>query len=125
MPFGYELAMNSVLKRAKGMLVSAGPSKTEPPPKRKPNQYHAVSVVAGPQACAVARALADKRFISREAPPLPLAGCTQEHCDCRYAHHEDRRKGPRRASEMGVAVDGYVGRDKRSGPKRGRRKTDK
>lgn len=116
--------MQSVLKRARDLIDSVAPAKPEPP-KKAPNAFHAVSVVPGPQACAAARSLGDKRFLSREAPKLPLRECDSGQCTCYYAHHADRRKGPRRANEMGVALDGYTDREKRSGPKRGRRKSDK
>jgi hypothetical protein len=64
------------------------------------------------------------RYLSREAPPLPLKDCTSPECTCRYEHHEDRRKGPRRARELGVSIDGYGDSERRSGGRRGRRKTD-
>lgn len=37
-----------------------------------------------------------KRFLLREAPLLPLAGCTMKYCKCRYIHYEDRRQRERR-----------------------------
>ena len=88
--------------------------------------YHAVTVVVGDRACAAARAIEQKRFLSREAPKLPLKNCDYPNCQCHYAHHDDRRRGPRRAREMGVALDGYEGDEKRgNGKARGRRKTDR
>ena len=86
--------------------------------------HHAVTIVPGAKACAAARKLEDKRFLSREAPKLPLRACDCPNCDCHYAHHDDRRTGPRRAREMGVAIDGYDGEEKRA-VKRGRRKNDR
>jgi len=118
--------MAGVLKRAKELLgtpTAAGPKPLAPKPPLRP--WHAVSIVPGSQPCAAAAGLARKRFLSRNAPALPLKTCDQAQCACRYDHHDDRRKGPRRASEMGVSVDGYDGLDKRGGPKRGRRKTDR
>lgn len=119
--------MAGVLKRAKDLL---GPAAELKPlaPKRPPRPWHAVSIVPGSQPCAAASGLARKRFLSREAPSLPLKACDQAQCTCHYEHHDDRRKGPRRASELGVSVDSYYGLekvDKRGGPKRGRRKTDR
>jgi hypothetical protein len=117
--------MAGVLKRAKDLLGTSTPAEPKPlAPKRPPRPWHAVSIVPGSQPCAAAAGLARKRFLSRDAPTLPLKSCDQQ-CACRYGHHDDRRKGPRRASEMGVSVDGYEGTDKRGGPKRGRRKTDR
>lgn len=37
-----------------------------------------------------------ERFLSREAPRLPLAGCTMKYCRCRYVHYKDRRQRERR-----------------------------
>ena len=60
-------------------------------------RYHAVTVVAGANACAQAKALKDVRLLSLEAPRLPIVGCTNpEGCRCRFQHHSDRRAGPRR-----------------------------
>lgn len=33
----------------------------------------------------------DRRFLSAAAPQLPLKECACETCECRYAHHDDRR----------------------------------
>ena len=67
---------------------------------RKPRQHwHAVMVVAPSSACAAALACKGKRYLSSEAPRLPLANCDAEACGCKYRHFEDRRAGPRRAEE--------------------------
>ncbi|MFT3907354.1 MAG: hypothetical protein QM718_13725 [Steroidobacteraceae bacterium] len=85
--------------------------------------YHAVSVRSGRfGACDLARQCAQRRFLSSEAPPLPLPGCNQARCDCRYVHHEDRRAGPRRATEQGMGRRFFPGRDRRS--RQGRRLED-
>jgi hypothetical protein len=66
-------------------------------------RFHAVSVVAGPNACAQAKALKDVRLLSPQAPRLPIVGCTNpDGCKCRYQHHEDRRAGPRRSGLRSV-----------------------
>jgi hypothetical protein len=88
-------------------------------------KHHAVSVEPGRNCCHSARVLKGKRFLSREAPALPLKNCMNEECTCHYAHHEDRRDGPRRARDMGVAIDGWRETDHRIGTLRGRRKSDK
>jgi len=64
------------------------------------NPFHAVSVQPGPSACQTARDCAEKRFLSAEAPTLPLAGCDATRCNCRYLHHQDRRTGARRISDL-------------------------
>ena len=91
--------------------------------KRPPSAHHAVSIVPGSRCCAAVQALEGRRFLSRDAPVLPLRQCDRPECTCRYQHHEDRRVGPRRAREMSVAVDGWVEEDRRTS-RRGRRKKD-
>jgi hypothetical protein len=96
-----------------------------PVAKKMTQSFHAVSIQPGQRCCHEARALQGQRFLSREAPALPLRKCNCENCMCLYQHHDDRRAGPRRARDMGVAIDGWVDVDKRVGTGRGRRKSDK
>ncbi len=58
---------------------------------RVANPYHAVSIEPGLKACAEARKLEGRRFLSSSAPMLPLKDCTSRTCQCRYVHHSDRR----------------------------------
>jgi hypothetical protein len=96
---------------------SAGSSRTAPR-----NPWHAVSVVRGHDACPVAGRFAGKRFLSADAPQLPLPNCFwPARCDCTYRHYEDRRTGPRRADERGAPV-AYVQQNRRL--KRSRRAGD-
>jgi hypothetical protein len=63
--------------------------------------WSAVRLVAYGQACSRATALHDKRYLAREAPALPLKGCTRAAaCNCMYKHYVDRRTGPRRDQEV-------------------------
>ena len=117
-----------VFKKATRSLFGTPPDTLKPraaTPAKPVMSYHAVTIAVGPRSCAGAKSLQERRFLSREAPKLPLANCDLLNCECRYIHHADRRRGPRRAREMGVALDAYEGEEKRGGPKRGRRKTDK
>jgi len=95
-------------------------------------RHHGRAQAAGSEAAATAVARGEHRpgfavLRGSHGPTLPLKSCDEPHCTCHYEHHDDRRKGPRRANELGVSVDGYLGleKDKRGGPKRGRRKTDR
>lgn len=66
-------------------------------------QYHAVSIRSGPRSCSAAKQIKDARFLSLEAPSIPLDGCPKpRECRCRYRHHEDRRDGPRRDIDVGL-----------------------
>ena len=111
--------------RAKGIFGRESPAK-QAPGKKAANPWHAVSIVACNHACAEARRLEGKRFLSREAPVLPLKSCNRAACQCRYVHHEARRKGPRRARDYGVSIAAYEeGPDMRQKSKRGRRSSDR
>ena len=59
--------------------------------RRIGNPYHAVSIETGMRSCEAAREFEGIRFLSSEAPMLPLDRCTQSTCQCRYVHHDDRR----------------------------------
>ena len=112
--------------RAKALLGREAPEPAPAPvaPRKVPNRFHAVTIAPGERACAEAHALRGKRFLSREAPALPLKNCGSAKCECRYEHHGDRRKGKRRAHDLGVSIDGYDGEDLRQKSQRGRRKTE-
>jgi hypothetical protein len=91
------------------------------------NPWHAVEVRSRLTACPACRALAGCRFLSSEAPSLPVRGCRHPmECRAVYVHHDDRRAGPRRDSELpgtsriGSAREGVA--ERRIG--RGRRSSD-
>lgn len=71
--------------------------------KPAPNKnWRAVSVVPVGAACEAALQLRGRRFLTREAPRLPLADCTrQNECECKYQHLPDRRGSPRREADSG------------------------
>jgi hypothetical protein len=116
--------VSDLFNRAKGLFGRGEPAPKPAPVKKPANAWHAVSIAPGPHTCMAARKLEGHRFLSRDAPPLPLKNCDSKECTCRYEHFDDRRKGPRRAREMGVAIDGYEDDERREGAKRGRRKAD-
>ena len=63
-----------LFKRAKSLLGRSEPEPAAVAPRKQPNRFHAVTIAPGRHACAEARALLDQRFLSRDAPPLPLKG---------------------------------------------------
>ncbi len=64
-------------------------------------RWHAVSVKPGANACNAAVSGKNRRWLSREAPLLPLPGCTRpDTCQCTYNHHGDRRATSRRAEDL-------------------------
>lgn len=60
------------------------------------SNYHCVEVRNGRFACEAVRQLGNIRFLSDEAPLLPVPGCTTQNCTCFYAHFDDRREHDRR-----------------------------
>jgi len=85
-------------------------------------RWHAVAVVACEAACKAARALEQKRFLSVDAPRLPLAACDAPVCECTYRHFADRRQDSRRSDSGPDAAGGAADGERRRG--RGRRRTD-
>ena len=68
----------------------------------KNTAYHAVAIRADGNCCDAARRLQGTRFLSTEAPPLPLPDCDAAECTCRFAHYNDRRSGKDRRTPFGA-----------------------
>ncbi|AWI77338.1 hypothetical protein CEW83_20595 [Parazoarcus communis] len=86
--------------------------------------FHAVEVRASGKACASSRALKGKRYLSTEAPPIPLPSCTQEACSCVYVHFDDRRATQRRDVYLhGAYEQGERKQERRA--QNGRRQSDR
>jgi hypothetical protein len=63
------------------------------------NKHAAVTVSHEIDACDSVKALDNVRFLVRDAPLLPIRGCTKSKaCDCQYMHHTDRRSIDRRGA---------------------------
>jgi hypothetical protein len=55
--------------------------------------------------CSAAQSHANERFLSEDAPRLPLDECNDPgRCRCTYHHFDDRRTALRRESDMGMPV---------------------
>ena len=95
-------------------------TKAPGPPK---HPWHAVSVSGGPGACPAIDGLCDKRFLSSEAPPLPLPECSSPlRCKCIYVHYLDRRTNARRETDRGRFPRPRFGKEMRK--RNGRRADD-
>ena len=82
--------------------------------KEKPaKSYHSVVIKSVASSCVTAKALKGIRFLSTEAPSLPLEDCDVDACNCRYEHYTDRRSGPRRHEELGGSRVPSVSGEKR------------
>lgn len=102
---------------------SRKPAARRPQPEPGKQAWHAVTIITPGHACDAANELKGQRFLSKEAPRLPLAGCpSPEFCRCTYRHYSDRRTGPRRASDRGELRTAPIGERRAN---RGRRSTDR
>ncbi len=93
------------------------------------SQWHAVSIDYPDEpyegACFAVRQLTDKRFLSDQAPVLPLADCQNDECSCSYMHHADRRSGNDRRVPSGPGTPKSLIAERRGDTgTTGRRKTD-
>jgi hypothetical protein len=87
-------------------------------------RWNAVAIVAATGGCEAARALKGKRFLSTEAPRLPLPQCASPGaCRCVYKKYADRRAGPRREVEKTGLQRALTDTGERRS-RRGRRSTD-
>ena len=94
------------------------------PSSGRQSAWHAVSIVTTPSSCHTARELRAVRFLSNEAPRLPLPTCgAGSLCPCAYKHYDDRRGKPRRAEELTGFRRPVSGSAERR-QARGRRSTD-
>lgn len=89
------MAFKDLLKSAKrrlGLADALGELKDLPQEKiHLSNPWHAVTIQPGPKCCKAVEARLGQRFLSKDAPPLPLKDCTESACRCRYRHYDDRR----------------------------------
>jgi hypothetical protein len=98
----------AILLLLSGRFRSSGPPRRSHKAKlatgraeRSSTQWRAVKIEPGLMCCGQAGALAGKVFLSKEAPQLPLEGCSETDCRCKYVHLEDRRVGDDRRVELG------------------------
>jgi hypothetical protein len=77
--------------------------------------FQAISIYRGLVCCEMARKFSEHRFLVRDAPPLPLSGCSMSSkCQCKYIKHKDRRAEARRLIDFGVASRLFDGRERRT-----------
>ena len=68
---------------------------------RLSTQWRAVKIAPGLICCGAAEKLAGKVYLSRESPQLPMDGCIEKNCRCKYVHLDDRRDGSDRRIKLG------------------------
>lgn len=127
MKFGLLLALAIVLVvalvyvRRKEQVEQSRPEPIEGP-SGKTSAFHAVSIDFEQDACAAAKAMAGRRFLSSAAPRLPLPECDARECRCKFKHHADRRSGKDRRSPFSPSglssATGTYEKEKRQGKDR-------
>ncbi len=120
---------------APGQVLNRGPAGRAPAKTRARaapqarNPYRCTSIVPGDGACGAVEAIGNRRFlqVERKVPTLPLPDCDVAQCNCKYAHHEDRRDSQedrRHPAALQTELYDKSGNQNRRGRKRGRRKND-
>ncbi len=120
------------ISRKKSLSIAQrSPAKKKMPAHQSKNDkhpFHGISIKFDEKnACDAAKAIADKRFLSNEAPPLPLPDCDSSNCQCKYAHYDDRRFGDsdrRITSSLQSTLHKAAGQSERR-ERKGRRKADR
>ena len=106
-----------------GLLARFSKRKEPPAATGSLRPFQAISIYRGLICCEIARKFSEYRFLVRDAPALPLAGCSMSKtCQCKYIKHRDRRSEPRRLIDFGVAARLFDGRERRA--RGGRRSGD-
>jgi hypothetical protein len=104
----------------------SGPVKvTRNEPSKKEQHYYGASVQLGSNPCKAVKAIADKRFLSADAPHFPLPGCNRDECRCMMRPQDDRRAGYDRRGDSFSAYGNFEldqHSQKREGEKIDRRK---
>jgi hypothetical protein len=73
-------------------------------PSKRRRFYYGVSVQPGPEACKDVEKIRSQRFLTTEAPKLPLPGCSRSHCRCTVIPEDDRRAGFDRRGDSFAAL---------------------
>lgn len=82
---------------------------------RASHPFHAVSILPDQEGCSAVESIKQRRFLSDEAPGLPLWDCGALDCGCKYIHHADRRADARdrRSQSVELSADSDF-RDRRT-----------
>jgi hypothetical protein len=86
-----------------------------------PRAVHAPKPFAGVEirlrlgACEAAQALEGERFLSNQAPALPLPDCTAARCSCNFVKLSDRRtEDERRLGHQGLKASLFLNAERRN-----------
>lgn len=91
------------------MFTRKPTTSTRPPVAAVKHLFHGIEIRPCEEfECAAVKALGEQRFLSDEAPRLPLDDCSEPaRCGCVYRHFNDRRTAMRRESDIGLPSRPY------------------
>jgi hypothetical protein len=118
--------MIKVLKGLIDKISRADPAKKSAPsakPKRSKStgDFRAVEIAPSATCCAAAMHARGRPYLLRDAPRLPLYGCTMPtKCSCKFLKNADRRESDRRLFGAAETNRWFVGLESR---KRGGRRS--
>lgn len=119
------LALLFFYVRGKGSSGESDPAAKKAVKPVTTTKYHSVSIRTAGKSCSAANAIEGQRYLSSEAPQLPLADCDRpEKCRCRFIHHEDRRSGDERRNPYRHSISADTGSYREEQRKRGDRRQD-
>ena len=95
-----------ILVRRKSKQENARPAVRRPSSTAGETKFHAVSIKFAEDACAAAKSMEGRRFLSTAAPKIPLPECDVLECRCRFVHHDDRRTGADRRNPWAQGIGG-------------------
>jgi len=102
------------------LAARRGRQRPDAPRRTKPaGRFGAVEIRMRRGACDGARALEGQRFLAKDAPALPLKGCTAAQCSCSFGKLSDRRTDGRRLEYGGLSATLFLTNSRRK--KRDRR----
>ena len=112
-----------LFERLKGKIRTDSDASSKP--SKITSNFRSVQVIpASDGCCQLVKDIAKQRFLSDDAPLLPLSGCDSLQCRCTYEHFKDRRQESRRISDLGYDIAGQFHEDNKRGENTGRRNTD-
>jgi hypothetical protein len=85
--------------------------------------FRTVEIAPSLMCCTAVMQVRERSYLLRQAPRLPLAGCSMPTtCSCKFLKHEDRRDSDRRLFETNETNRWFAGVENRK--QRGRRSAD-
>ena len=94
-------------------------------PAKAGGRFAGVEIRTHAGACQAAQALVGQRYLTKDAPALPLPKCDAARCTCTFSKLQDRRTEGRRLDFGGLHASQFLATNRRSKRDRRRAATDK